>query len=282
MSGVDDLTGGLGEEDLPWIIDHALPTGFLGRLIAHEMGPSRLPRRPEPMAAQRTSFATSAGGGWDAPGNLVLGERAFTQYLRAASSLEEAVLSKHELATDYALQADDALRGHLGSSAGGEQPKFLAWREPGPTAVLVKFSPPREAGAAALRSADLLVAEHLALRAINQAHLPAARSRILDANGRFFLEVERFDRTESFGRRGVISLRCLDDQFLGSRAPEWPAWPGIVEGLIAAGIVSTQTLPIVRWLHLFGRLIGNSDMHRDNLSFFLRGGTVQDLCLPST
>jgi hypothetical protein len=93
------------------------------------------------------------------------------------------------------------------------------------------------------------------------------------AGGRTFLEVERFDRTAVGGRRGVLSLLTLDAQFVGSLR----TWSDSVARLAAAGVVETSQVLPVRRLELFGRLIGNSDMHAANLSFFTRGSRVRGL-----
>ena len=45
----------------------------------------------------------------------------------------------------------------------------------------------------------------------------------------------------------------------------------------SAGLIDSGTVQQIRWLSCFGRLIGNTDMHSGNLSFYLSGGRVQGL-----
>ena len=62
--------------------------------------------------------------------------------------------------------------------------------------MLVKFSPAGDAPADQ-RMRDLLVCEHLALRTLAAADIPAARTQLFSGAGRVFLESERFDRSGS-------------------------------------------------------------------------------------
>ncbi|HEY4158939.1 MAG TPA: HipA domain-containing protein, partial [Polyangiaceae bacterium] len=159
--------------------------------------------------------------------------------------------------------------GTIGSSAGGEQPKFLVTRTPGARPALVKFSPSTKTGVGR-RSADLLVAEHLALEVLAKHGKPAAKSELVAAGEQIFLEVERFDRTPQGGRRGLISLLALDAEFVGRMV----SWTDSVSRLVDNQILPRAMIRNVAWLELFGRLIANSDMHAGNLSFFARGSRV--------
>jgi hypothetical protein len=171
----------------------------------------------------------------------------------------------------YAELAEDALSSVPGSSAGGEQPKFLVSRA-GSVPLLVKFSPPAT-NAVARRQADLLTAEHLAHRILVKHGRRASRSSVFVARDRTFLEVERFDRSASGGRRGVLSLLALDAQFVGRLR----SWSDSVQSLVDRKIVARSVLEEVRFLELFGKLIGNTDMHAANLSFLVAGERVLGL-----
>jgi hypothetical protein len=160
--------------------------------------------------------------------------------------------------------------GNPGSSAGGEEPKFLLMRAG--TAALVKFSPPVR-DATSRRLADLLIAEHLALECMRAAGHAAARSEILEAGERVFLESDRFDRTPGGGRRGLLSMLALDAEFVGHGA----SWSDSAAALHAQGRIDGGTLAEIRWRELFGQLIGNTDMHGGNLSFFTRGTRILGL-----
>src|SRR3546814_4455322 len=85
----------------------------------------------------------------------------------------------------YAQWAQAALAGEdVGSSPGGEQPKFTATvtTPDGRHAVLVKFAV-ADSGQAARRWTDLLACEHIALQCLRAAGLPAAASELVDAHG---------------------------------------------------------------------------------------------------
>lgn len=86
----------------------------------------------------------------------------------------------------------------------------------------------------ATRWADLLIAEHTALTILHNAGIVAARSEPvrLEQNGttRQFLIVQRFDREGAGGRRGIVSLRMLDAEFVGSHSQRWP----VIAGQLAA------------------------------------------------
>jgi serine/threonine protein kinase HipA of HipAB toxin-antitoxin module len=168
----------------------------------------------------------------------------------------------------YARLAEQAIAsGVPGSSAAGEFPKFPALRELAGSAtphVLVKFSGADDSPAVR-RWADLLICEHLALECA--AGLPggaSARSRIVQSEGRTFLEVERFDRHGEFGRSRLASLATLDAALLGDGSTDWTR---VAARFAAAGLLSADDVRRIERLWWFGRLIANSDMHAGNLSF---------------
>lgn len=242
----DDVEPGF-HLDLPWFLDGLRPAGFLGRLVPRQHPELGLPDDIRLWSGDHTvRYASSVG--YHAVGNVILGEPAREAYQRAA-------LAAHVL---------DA--SPPGSSAAGEQPKFLARREDG-VEVLVKFSPPRTEPVGR-RLADLIVSEHVALEVLRGAGHDAALSSIVEAGDRLFLEVVRFDRTR-VGRRGVVSLEAADAEFVGDL--ERGAWDRSVEGLAKLGKVQPEVVDEVRWLQTFGACIANSDMHPGNLSFFITG-----------
>ncbi len=130
----------------------------------------------------------------------------------------------------------------------------------------MKFSPPLETPAAR-RWADLLHAERLALDLLNARGIAAAQTEIIEAGNRVFLEVERFDRIGEHGRRGLISLSAIDGKFFG-REDHWAAAAARLE---AARMLQPEEARRLRWLTVFGRQIGNTDMHFGNVSFFPAG-----------
>jgi serine/threonine protein kinase HipA of HipAB toxin-antitoxin module len=170
--------------------------------------------------------------------------------------------------TRYPLLAEAALRGEdIGSSAGGEQPKFTAmlWHGDGVRAVVVKFSE-RTGTPAGQRWADLLRCEHLAGEVLRAHGIASAETRLLSAGGRVFLESTRFDRTPARGRRGLVSLAALDAAFHGHGRRDWWRLAEQLrhDGWIDAG--DAHALALRGW---FGALIANSDMHLGNASLVL-------------
>jgi serine/threonine protein kinase HipA of HipAB toxin-antitoxin module len=154
-----------------------------------------------------------------------------------------------------------------GSSAHGEQPKFTALLKEGEGLrhMLVKFSPPR-ATPLGQRWSDLLFAEHLAHQHLREHGIDACNSRVLEYADRTFLEIERFDRTASEGRRGVTSLLAVDT----ARYGQLDNWIAAAERMNAQGLISGDAMETIRLLSAFGELIGNTDRHFGNLSFYDR------------
>lgn len=260
-------------EGLPWWLLDLRPQGYLGRAFAARYaGELNLPSR---LVDWNDSHALRAllAHGEDAVGHLLLGEAAQRAFVHTplAPALEQA-----NKLPGYAALAQAAVQGDLaGSSAGGEQPKFTCYAqtEAGPRHVLVKFTE-GEMNPVSQRWGDLLLAEHLALSTLNQAGIPAARTKVLDGQGQRFLEVERFDRVGALGRRGLLSLTALDAQFLGLGQGGWPA---LTHQLARLGLISPEAADQAALYWAFGKLIGNSDMHNGNLSFFATADQVQGL-----
>lgn len=253
-------------EGLPYMLDDMRPQGFLGRHFAqHHANLLQVSTDPKVWSEDDTLHALTLLGS-DQPGNYVLGEPALRQWL-AYSQQEAPSLEESQIAPAYLLKADEAMaHGVAGSSAGGEFPKFTAFREVAgkPTHVIVKFSG-SDGAPGTVRWSDLLVCEHLALRAVAE-HLgmDAAVSRIHKAGGRTFLEVERFDRHGKLGRSPVCSWSALNSAMFGLAGKPWSEGGA---ALFKQGFIDTECLAAVQRLWLFGRLIANTDMHDGNLSF---------------
>lgn len=260
-------------EDLPWFLQDLRPLGYLGRQV-----PRRHPELGLPPDLRRWStdhvLVYLARFGWNAPGDWILGEQAAARYLAHAASPPDGVPADGRAATYVELAEHARTMGPVGSSAAGEQPKFLAIRmdDAGPTPVLIKFSPPMDSPVGR-RVADLLLCEHLALRTLREGGHEAAHSSFLRAGGRAFLEVERFDRMGWPGRRGVVSLEALNGAF----AREASDWVRTTRALIRAGVCPSALEQAVVVQHAFGRLIANTDMHFGNLSFYAEHDRVTGL-----
>ena len=252
---------------LPWFLDDQRPQGFLGQAFAQRIAadigaPADLQRwQPDDVLLGLLLH------GHDLPGNLVLGEPALQRALQQTLSLDGSLLESQR-ENRYPERADAALRGEFaGSSAGGEQPKFLAaLREAdGVREVIVKFSE-RRSTPAGERWSDLLHSECIAAAVLRAHGQRAARAELLEADGRVFLESTRFDRTLQRGRHGFVSLAALDAAFHGHGRIDW--WCYAVQ-LQREGWIDADSARRLRVLGWFGVLIGNSDMHLGNAGLML-------------
>lgn len=263
----------------PFFLDDVRPQGFIGRIITQRI--SRLLELPEDPArwSDEHTILYLATAGEDLPGNLALGEQALRRALARAPDLPAGIaVDERDREAFYPSQAVGVSQNLPGSSAGGEQPKFLTTLRAGDgeyRSVLVKFTAPLEQDTA-LRWADLLVCEFHAHEVLAEAGLSNPGARLLDAGGRRFLEIPRFDRCGVSGRLGVASLGSLSAAALGLYTRDWnPA-----RDLERLGLIDHDSLAAIHRLQAFGELIGNSDMHPGNLAFFL-GETLPLRVTPS-
>lgn len=259
--------------DLPYFLCDMRPSGFLGRLVP-EMHPELgLPRDIHTWNA-KTTLRYLSNAGFNPPGNLLVGELAVQRFLR--SEKEHVSIPRSR----YSTMVKDVLSvGVPGSSAAGEQPKFLATNEEG-VHLLVKFSPPDQESVGE-RLSDILFCEHIAMSLLRHSGIAAAKTQVFRSAERTFLEVERFDRVGPKGRRGVLSLGTLVGEFIGEAA----SWSDASGKLVAQQKLLLAWHQHIRVLEMFGHLIANSDMHFYNLSFFSEHGTrvvelapVYDMC----
>ena len=241
---------------LPWILAPLRAEGFLGRLLARRLADLGLDGQPErwPLAHQLLAALRQP----DAPGALVLGE--------PLSITLPTLASPDDLDR---LAADVDATQPIGSSAGGEQAKFLA-RRPDGTAVLVKFTPPRGTPFGE-RWHDLLHAEALALRTLGAHGLAVAQVDLMQTARRSALMATRFDRLHQpsaavEGRRHVVPLHTVHEAFVGRPRQHWTA---TVEALVRQRRLPAEAAVQVDLLRRFGHLIGNTDMHFGNLSLIV-------------
>jgi hypothetical protein len=255
-------------EGFPFFLGDIRPQGFLGRAILRRIARSyRLPEDPRQWVDDDT-LVFLASCGEDLPGDLVVGDACLRRALALqVTPLPEATLAPHQAMTRYPeLAARAATDPPPGSSAGGEQPKFLATLEDsgaGRRQVLVKFSPPMSQ-ALGRRWADLMAMEFHALAILAEVGLAETGHRLIDAGGRRFLEAPRFDRTPAGGRSGVVSLEALHGAAAGGNPG---GWTERVVDLERIGMLDATAVEDTRRMQAFGELIGNSDMHAGNLAF---------------
>jgi hypothetical protein len=266
MRQADGVT--LHSDGLPWWLFDMRPQGFLGRAYAARHAAALgLPTQLSDWGDDHVLRALLAHG-HDVVGNLLLGDLARDRFLSTLLPVPVAEAQKAEVYRQLAL---DAASGEVaGSSAGGEQPKFAVYAatSAGPRHLLVKFSETEDSPVSE-RWRDLLLAEHLALATLRAAGIPAAQTYVFDHGGQRFLEVERFDRVDSLGRRALHSLTALDAEFVGAGTGGWPM---IARRLADAGQIDPQAAEGAAMLWAFGTLIGNTDMHNGNVSFIAEHG----------
>ncbi|MGK3640593.1 type II toxin-antitoxin system HipA family toxin YjjJ, partial [Escherichia coli] len=159
------VTGADGDEQwfdgLPWYLTDLRPQGFLGRAWGRKLAAQlnltediRLWQEEDVLYAL-TVFSGEYTGGW------LVGEGNYQRWITAQ---RPAAIHLDQKLTRYEQLAHDALAGEIvGSSAGGEQPKFTCYAQTpsGNKHVLVKFTVPQQT-AVSQRWGDLLIAESIA------------------------------------------------------------------------------------------------------------------------
>ncbi len=279
IGDIDPLHGGfyalnLAGEDrnqqvyqgIPFFLNDLHPQGFLGRIDSSKYLELQLPADIRYWTDDHVLRYLSHHSEL-AAGDLIVGNESYARYIDETDRAREAIIPNDERQLRYPEMAERSLRGEFsGSLVGGEQPKFTAVIHRGNESqtdehVIVKFSPHIETPGGR-RWADLLVCEHLALGTLNQNGIAAARTEIVEAGGRVFLEVARFDRVGLKGRRPMVTFSALDGD-LGMADQTWTA---VVHQLASFGQLSAEDSETVEVLDLYGTLIGNADKHHGNMA----------------
>lgn len=254
-------------DGLPYPVVDARPQGFLGRNFArHHAMLLRVSENPDDWSDDDILHVLSSVG-FDLPGNLILGDAAYRQFLEQSAARVSSALSDQEIPAAYPARASSAMAyDDAGSSAAGEFPKFTVFRNMDGMLVdvIVKFSG-ADNSAAVRRWADLLVCEHLALLVLEaELGIAAAASQIHQFADRTFLEVVRFDRHGVSGRSSACTLQSLNAALLGIGSSNWVQ---VSTQMLKEKLISAETARTIELLWWFGKLIGNSDMHDGNLAF---------------
>jgi hypothetical protein len=254
-----DAPGGWFAGLPPQVADVA-PQGYLGHGFARRHPDLRLPPRLSDWSDDDRLRAIALRGE-DLVGNVMVGSESLSRF----AGWEPAAVDPG----DYPSLARRSALDERASSAGGERPKFGAFREG--RHVLVKFATPEESPVAR-RWRDLLWCEALALQTVAASgHAPAVEAAIHDVAGWRFLETVRFDRVGTRGRLPVLSLEALANEYLGDRE----SWTRAAEALSSGAAPYTLPAPEasrLRWLDAFGQLIGNTDRHFGNVGFLVADG----------
>ncbi|MDZ7769964.1 MAG: HipA domain-containing protein [Woeseiaceae bacterium] len=236
-------------DGLPPEMHDIAPKGFLGRSYARHNDDLGLPEDVANWSDNHVLIALSRRGE-DLPGNLVIGRESFARFQEL----------RHEVHTteDFPRLSEKAIAGeHVGSSAGGEQPKFTAFLDG--EHRIVKFA--TDVTDNARRWQDLLLLEHIALQTLQDSGIDTAQTRILDMDGLRCLVVDRFDRVGERGRRRVITLAAPSGNVAGS-------WTDSAEQMHRRGELNDEGLHRIALLEAFGALIANTDRHHHNVSLF--------------
>jgi len=244
-------------EGAPPFVADMQPQGLLGAPFARFHPDLELPPRLQDWNDDHRLIAL-ARRGEDCVGNLLVGEESLQRFWTDAESGVSPV--PDSAYPEYAQHAADR---PAGSSIGGEGPKFLAFSETTGQHVLVKFTSGRD-DAGERRWRDLLACEAIALETLGDREIAVPDVRILDVGARRFLEVTRFDRRGERGRIGVVSMSAWDAEHLGLGTN----WTTIAKGMARQRALSDHDLDRIRWLDAFGALIGNTDRHAGNITFY--------------
>ena len=259
-------------DDLPWFLHDHRPQGFLGRQIPHLFRDLRAPDDIRIWSASDVlRYATTVASG--PTGALVIGRAPLLAARHFHAPGPEATTAANLLPQLAARVEADLHAPTAGSSAAGEQPKLLATLNPssGRTDLIVKYSPPLDT-AVGRRTADLLIAEHIAGKVIHDHHPGwSAHSEVHEHANRVWLLSHRFDRTPSGGRLGCVSLGAVDAEFSGVCPRRWST---AARALGTRKLLSRDDVARIEWLEAFGWGIGNTDMHFGNLALGLRGITI--------
>lgn len=264
-------------EAMPYFLRDLRPQGFLGRMAPGKHRDLELPADILRWTDEQV-LKYIARRSEHAAGDLIAGNESYARSLSELTKARESLIPAPERAARYPDMAEHAMQGESpGSSAGGEQPKFTAAieRDGGIETVehvIVKFSP-RVDTPSGRRWADLLICEHLALEVLAGHQIAAARSAILEAGRRVFLEVVRFDRVGLKGRRPMATFAALEGD-LGMPDQNWTAVAGELGRLRQLSAKDVETVEI---LDLFGALIGNTGRHHGNIALAWRRDQAHQL-----
>jgi DNA-binding Lrp family transcriptional regulator len=255
------------ENPLPWILSGLKTQGFLGRLVAQQMSLYGYGSNPDLWGAEEILFAATKIQ--DSPGALLIGHIDSIK-----SNLAIRISSDNPGPTLDFLSEDIAKTLPSGSSAGGEQPKFLAFDDK-EDAFVVKFSAPLGTPFGD-RWSDLLIAESLCSEALTAFGFDCAESKIVKTKSRTYLLSKRFDRLGEFGRKHVVSIGSVHAAFIKGSYINWAA--------TCFDLEQKKRLPKghadnARDILHFGHLVGNTDMHSGNAGFFVEGDHLKELLL---
>jgi HipA-like C-terminal domain len=244
---------------LPWFLRPLQPQGFLGRMYK-QLRPD-FPDDPASWTAAQTLYL-AINHITHPPGAISIGSQ--TQHIVPLAPIDTP--SRRQYYDTTAANIGKTLPAQ--SSAGGEQPKFLIEINGDDATyqhLIVKFSPPHDTPFGQ-RWRALLHLEKLALDTLSAHGITTAKTSIVESQTRTYLESQRFDRIGIAGKRHVVSIDALHDEFVGGTRRHWVH---TCEQFALKKLLPPETLSQVAAIYAFGQLIGNTDMHFGNLGFFI-------------
>jgi HipA-like C-terminal domain len=249
----------LSQHQLPWFLSTLKPQGYLGRKLARWL--PHLPGDPAQWSLAQ----------------LLHSLQYISDPVGAVTVLSASARPAHPHISEIAQRdamldaqaSEDTAQLPAGSSAGGEQPKFVAHVLG--QACIVKYTPPHGTPFGQ-RWQALLMLEKLALDVLQSHAISSASSEIVKTTQRTYLQSARFDRNEEGAARHIVAIAALHDEFVQG---VWMNWVHTSAALAQKGLITQQELSQVATIHAFGHDIGNTDMHSGNLSFF-----VDDIITP--
>ena len=245
--------------ELPWFLDNFRLEGFLGRAWARQLS---FDANPDKWSLAQILYANCRFA-FDPPGAISMGERS-------GELVAEVPADARGKEAAYDRYADNvAMTLPAGSSAGGEQPKFLAVEVANgdPSSMkrlIVKFSPPRGTPFGE-RWHDLLWAEHLALCVLHDSGIGSAQSRVIESARRTYLESVRFDREGPVNKIHTVPISAVHRAFVHGPRRNWAE---TCDALALQHRLPRADATTARVLLEYGRMIGNTDMHFGNLSVY--------------
>lgn len=263
--GVSQVFTPTRNEVLPWFLSPLKAEGFLGRWLAQQLLGLGVSANPETWDSEMALIGALRTR--DAPGAMLLGSGA-------SSAGQGAVqLPGDKLAAALDATASDLAKNlPAGSSAGGEQPKFLATDAQGDS-FLVKFSPPLGTPFGD-RWSDLLRMEVLSSKVLKSHGIAVAENKFVQTATRSYLLSKRFDRVAKTGRIHGVSLAAAHHAFVKGALVDWTATG---DQLARQKRLPPSDAETIHSVFQFGRLIGNTDMHFGNASLFVDGLTLKDV-----
>lgn len=248
---------------LPPEIADMTPQGFMGRAFCRSYARDLLiPERTQDWSNDHI-IKVVALRGEDLPGNLIVGNVSAERWqkLNPISIMRSDYIERAELA----IEAQS-----VGSSAGGERPKFSAVVKD--RCVFVKFAGPLRSPTQR-RWRDLLLCEYFAGEVLRKNGIDVCETHFSEDGNYAFLEVVRFDRVGKKGRKSYLSFAAVDDFLFCER----DSWIRCAQRLQRRGMFSETDVRKVAVIEAFAKMIGDTDRHFYNLGLLPRFSSPQSL-----